>query len=79
MNNGTFGCVHNCGDVCKGHCLKTTVSIYTDPKERRDELYNDIEDRIIRWNNDGAQTAGFLTREIMALLEKRGVIFDIKD
>jgi hypothetical protein len=67
MNNGTFGCLHNCGDVCTGDCLE---------KYHRDSekiIYELIEDRIIRWNNDGNQTAGFLTREIMALLERRGV------
>lgn len=71
MNKGTLGCLHNCGEVCKGHCLETTVSIYVDPKERRDELYSEIEDRIIRWNNDGTKTAGSLTREIMALLKNQ--------
>ena len=33
------------------------------------DLYKDIESAIIRWNNDGTQTAGTLTREIMELVE----------
>lgn len=70
MNRGTLGCMYNCGDVCKGNCLKEdNVSIYTDPKERETELYRDIEDLIIRWNNDGTRTAESLRREIMDLLK----------
>lgn len=34
------------------------------------ELYNNIEDLIIRWVNDGTKTAGTLTRQIMGLLRK---------
>ena len=33
------------------------------------DLYSEIESLIIRWNNDGTQTAGTLTREIMDLVE----------
>lgn len=33
-------------------------------------LYNDIEDLIIRWVNDGTKTAGTLTRQIMGLIKK---------
>ena len=33
------------------------------------DLYSKIETLIIRWNNDGTQTAGTLTREIMELVE----------
>jgi len=33
-------------------------------------IYNEIENLIIRWNNDGTKTAGFLTRQIMSLLKK---------
>lgn len=32
-------------------------------------LYSEIENLIIRWNNDGTQTAGSLTREIMELIK----------
>lgn len=34
------------------------------------ELYSEIENLIIRWNNDGTKTAGELTRQIMGLLKK---------
>ena len=33
------------------------------------DLYSKIETLIIRWNNDGTQTAGTLTREIMELVQ----------
>lgn len=32
-------------------------------------IYNEIENLIIRWNNDGTKL-GFLTRQIMSLLKK---------
>ena len=32
------------------------------------ELYSEIENLIITWNNDGTKTAGSLTREIMIVL-----------
>ena len=32
-------------------------------------LYSEIEYAIIMWSNDGTQTAGTLTREIMKLIE----------
>lgn len=35
-----------------------------------DELYSEIEDAIIRWNIDGYKTAGYLTREIIKILNK---------
>ena len=34
------------------------------------ELYFEIEYLIIKWYNDGTKTAGFLTRQIMKLLNK---------
>jgi hypothetical protein len=34
------------------------------------KLYSDIESAIIRWSNDGTQTAGTLTREILELVER---------
>ena len=37
--------------------------------DKRD-LYKDIESAIINWSNDGTQTAGTLTREIIQLIEK---------
>lgn len=39
-------------------------------EEHEDKLYSDIENLIIRWNNDGTKTAGELTRQIMGLLKK---------
>lgn len=32
------------------------------------ELYNEIENLIIRWNIDGTKTAGSLTRQIIGLI-----------
>jgi hypothetical protein len=32
-------------------------------------MYSEIENLIIRWNNDGTKTAGELTREIMELIK----------
>ena len=40
--------------------------------DKRD-LYKDIESAIINWSNDGTQTAGTLTREIMELIRKHKV------
>jgi len=34
------------------------------------ELYQEIEIAIIKWSNDGTQTAGTLTREIINILNK---------
>ena len=34
------------------------------------ELYSEIENLIITWNNDGTKTAVSLTREIMILIDK---------
>ena len=39
-------------------------------EKHEDKLYSDIENLIIRWNNDGTKTAGELTRQIMGLLKK---------
>jgi hypothetical protein len=36
------------------------------------ELYSEIENLIIIWNNDGTKTAGNLTRQIMKLIKKNG-------
>lgn len=38
--------------------------------EENDKLYSEIENLIIRWNNDSTKTIGFLTRKIMKLLKK---------
>ena len=38
-------------------------------KEHQIKLYREIENLIIKWNNDGTKTAGSLTREIITLLE----------
>lgn len=46
----------------------TTTTIILDEYDK--EIYNEIENLIIRWNNDGTQTAGVLTRQIMGLLKK---------
>lgn len=32
-------------------------------------LYQQIENAIIKWSNDGTKTAGSLTREIMELIK----------
>lgn len=37
-------------------------------EEATRQLYMQIEHLIIRWNNNGTQTAGSLTREIMKLI-----------
>jgi len=34
------------------------------------QLYQQIEVAIIKWSNDGTQTAGTLTREIMDIINK---------
>lgn len=33
-------------------------------------IYQQVENAIIRWNNDGTKTAGTLTRELLTLLNK---------
>ncbi len=38
-------------------------------REHQIKLYREIENAIIRWNNDGTKTAGTLTREIMEMLK----------
>lgn len=43
------------------------------------DLYSKIETLIIRWSNDGTQTAGQLTREIMELVEKHHLQSDPLD
>ena len=68
MNNGTFGCMYNCGDVCKGKCIKEKISVYD---ESDNYLYTQIENLIIFWSNDGTKTAGSLTREIMDLIKTK--------
>jgi len=35
-----------------------------------DSLYQQIEQAIIRWSNDGTKTAGTLTREIMEIINQ---------
>lgn len=42
-------------------------------------LYTEIENRIIRWSNDGTRTAGELTREIMELIENQNSDKDVLD
>ena len=66
MNRGTFGCMYNCGDVCTGECNRKIISVLD---ESNKELYREIENLIIRWNNDGTKTAGSLTREIVNLIK----------
>jgi hypothetical protein len=39
-------------------------------KKPNKDLYSEIENLIITWNNDGTKTAGTLTRQIMELLNK---------
>lgn len=36
---------------------------------KEEELYQLIENAIIRWSNDGTKTAGALTREIMKIIK----------
>lgn len=36
-------------------------------------LYSDMEQLIIEWNNDGTKTAGCLTRRIFQLLNDKGI------
>lgn len=46
------------------------------------ELYSEIEDLIIRWNNDGTKTAGHLTRQIMESISQQKhkyVIIDLRN
>jgi hypothetical protein len=68
MNNVTFGCMYNCGDVCKGECIREKISVIDESEK---DLYSEIEALIILWDNDGTKTAGSLTREIMALLKNQ--------
>jgi hypothetical protein len=68
MNKGTFGCMYNCGDVCKGECIIEKISVIDESEK---DLYSEIEALIILWDNDGTKTAGSLTREIMALLKNQ--------
>lgn len=68
MNKVTFGCIYNCGDVCKGECIREKISVIDESEK---DLYSEIEALIILWDNDGTKTAGSLTREIMALLKNQ--------
>lgn len=68
MNNVTFGCMYNCGDVCKGKCIREKISVIDESEK---DLYSEIETLIISWSNDGTKTAGSLTREIMALIKTK--------
>ena len=46
------------------------------------KLYSEIEGLIIEWSNDGAKTAGYLTRQIMKLISddnKNTIISDWLD
>ncbi len=43
------------------------------------ELYSQIENLIINWNNDGNETAGHLTRQIMELLKSDEIDTDDKN
>lgn len=68
MYRVTFGCMYNCGEVCKGECIREKISVI-DKSEK--DLYTQIENLIISWSNDGTKTAGSLTREIMALIKTK--------
>lgn len=68
MNRGTLGCMYNCGDVCKGECNHEKISVIDETEK---DLYSKIENSIISWSNDGSQTAGSLTREIMEIIKER--------
>ena len=43
------------------------------------ELYSQIENLIINWNNDGSETAGHLTRQIMELLKSDENWINVKE
>ena len=60
--------MYNCGDVCKGECNWEKISVIDETEK---DLYSKIENSIISWNNDGTQTAGSLTREIMEIIKER--------
>lgn len=68
MNNGTFGCMYNCGDVCTGECNREKISVIDESEK---DLYSEIEHLIIQWNCDGYKTAGSLAREIMVVLKNQ--------
>ena len=68
MNRGTLGCMYNCGDICTGECNWEKISVIDETEK---DLYSKIENSIISWSNDGTQTAGSLTREIMELIKER--------
>lgn len=38
--------------------------------DSNDKLYSEIEEIVIRWNINAHQTAGYLTREIIKILNK---------
>jgi gas vesicle protein len=68
MDRVTLGCMYNCGDVCKGKCIREKISVIDESEK---DLYSEIENLIIFWSNDGTKTAGSLTREIMALIKTK--------
>ena len=43
------------------------------------KLYSEIEHLIITWNIDGTKTAGYLTREIMGLINQRKLYKELGD
>ena len=45
--------MYNCGDVCNGECNWEKISVID---ETNKELYSEIENLIIRWNNDGTKS-----------------------
>ena len=47
-------------------------------REEDKQLYREIENLIMIWENDGTKTAGSLTREIMNLLQQRDDINEAK-
>jgi hypothetical protein len=47
-------------------------------REEDKQLYREIENLIMIWENDGTKTAGSLTREIMELLERRDATNKVK-
>ncbi len=68
MFKETLGCMYNCEEFCTGECNRKEISIVDETEK---DLYIKIENSIIFWNNDGTQTAGTLTREIMELIKER--------
>jgi hypothetical protein len=61
-------------DIFATYNISITPSVHIVKKITIQEInkmtvYQKIEQAIIRWNNDGTETAGTLTREILKIIE----------